>query len=161
MAFGQGHDPSSDSLFGGGAGSIPYDPNDPTLQQNQQNNAFALGGYRGRNGPTGNIIPGTGSADQLFGRYANLGAQAYNQPAPQLQLGQANGYMQFGDAARGQQEDALGLMRARAMGQVPSIAQQQGNYAMQGALQNQLAAANSVRGGPGASALAARSAMLG
>lgn len=59
--------------------------------------------------------------------------------------------------ARGMQMDAAGMARARAMGQVPSIAQMQADRQMQQAAAAQTSAAASARG-PGALALAQQNA---
>jgi len=62
--------------------------------------------------------------------------------------------------SRGQFLNALNLQQQAAMGQAPSVAQLQQQQGLEQALQAQLAAANSVRGGRGAQIAAARNAAM-
>jgi hypothetical protein len=164
MAF-SGHDRSNDDLLS---------PSMPTKYggANAYDKAFAYGGDTGfrDNSLQGFAVGDPGyqqwhdpsGAERAAARYQGLGMQWANMAPPAIgtDFRQANYYMGQGNQTRGQQAEALGLMRARATGQAPSIARMQGDYALAGALEDQMSAANSARGGPGAQALAARGAMF-
>lgn len=100
-------------------------------------------------------------ANNMANQYGSLAGDADRRDFISADFGNANQARGMGMDARGDQSQALAMMRARAMGQAPSIAQMQGNYALGQALNDQQSAVASARGGAGAQALAARAAMLG
>jgi hypothetical protein len=112
------------------------------------------------------IVPGTSGAEQATARYSGLADQARGTQAPTTNYGQANqDYGQYGQAqqfaygARGSQQDALALQRSAAMGQQPSVAQQQLQYGMNRGLAQNMSMAASARGGGANLAAANRAAM--
>lgn len=119
------------------------DPNQVTDKQ----------GYGLRQGPSG--------ADQATGRFQGLGAAWANRQAPQLNLDQANGYMQSGDQARQSQADALGMMQTAAQGNAPSAAAQQMAIGNADAMRAQLSAAAGARGAGAMGAAGYNAAQMG
>lgn len=90
-----------------------------------------------------------GGADAAANRYRYGADHAQGRGAEQVNYGQANQYGGLGMQAR-QGEAALAQqMQARAMGQVPSIAQQQADRQMQQAVAAQASQAASARGAAG------------
>jgi hypothetical protein len=76
-----------------------------------------------------------------------------------IDTGQANQAHGFGLAARGQQDQAIGLLRSAAQGREPSAAQLQMQSGLGQLGRQSFALANSARGGAGAQMLAARQGM--
>lgn len=85
-----------------------------------------------------------------MGPYATAGQDQSDYQANQGLAGQA----------RGQQNSALGLLQAAALGQQPSAAQIQMQQGTQQSIQAQMAMANSARGGAQNAALAQRNALM-
>lgn len=79
--------------------------------------------------------------------YNGLGDQAQGRMGAQAGYGNADQDRMMGLGARGSQADALGLAQQAAMGNAPSVAQQQLLQGRDQSLQNAMAMANSVRGG--------------
>lgn len=103
-----------------------------------------------------------GGADAAAGRMEGLANGSYGVGAGYQNnsyglAGLGSGYLGQSDAARAQQQQALGLMMGRATGQTPSIAQMQADRQMQQAVAAQGARAASARG-PAALALAQQQA---
>lgn len=84
-------------------------------------------------------------------------SQAQGRMGPQIDYTNANQSRGFNLASRDQSTQALDMMRQAAMGQGPSVAQQQLMAGRDAALQNSMAMANSARGG-GANLAAAQMA---
>ncbi len=127
-------------------------------QNNTTTNSF---GQTGQYNPDKFNYGGTpGGADSAANRYQWQGEHAGDRGAAQADYGRAGqwdqtaGQMgQMGLYARGGQQNVADMMNARAMGLVPSIAQQQGDRQMQQAAAAQGSLAASARG-PAALALA-------
>lgn len=96
-----------------------------------------------------------------YRRYAGLGNEAAQRGFIQGDPTHANEARGLGLTARLDQAQALELMRRRAMGLDPSMAEMAGKRQMADALAQQQSAVAATRGGPGAQAAAARAAMLG
>lgn len=97
----------------------------------------------------------------MIGHDQSLAGAAANRAAYQTDYGQYNGAMMQSQQARGSQQDALGMMRQAALGNVPSAAQIQGNQMINQSLQAQMAGAASARGGSLAQAAAMHNAANG
>lgn len=129
-----------------------------------------------------NAVMGTSGQDQAVARYQDMGTTMRQQPAYQLQYGDANGvlnqaqgaYSSASDAARNgftdlgqaqqsreQQQQALGLQQQAAQGTAPSRAEMLGRSMIDQSLKAQVAGAGSARGGPLAQMAAQRQAQNG
>jgi hypothetical protein len=144
----KGHDEANDDLFSSGA--------NPQMNPDNPQNARNFGGYGMQYNSPGDTTSGIArqsGADDYTQRYQGLAGQWMGMQAPQADYGQANGYlgqaggyMGMSDQARQSQMDALGMERQAAMGQVPSVAQQQMQMGNADAMRGQLAMAASARG---------------
>lgn len=94
-------------------------------------------------------------------RFQQMGGQAANRGAFQVDYGQANADRNDAAGARGAQVDALGMQRQAAAGAAPSRAELLGQQMAGQALNAQLAGAASARGGPLAQAAAQQGATNG
>jgi hypothetical protein len=108
-----------------------------------------------RNPTYGNVL---GYTQQQVDRSRSLGEAAAARAAYEQNYGGYDAAMAQSQAARGQQQDALGLSRAAAMGQAPSQAEGLGRNMIDQSLQAQMAGAASARGGGLAQAAAMRQA---
>jgi hypothetical protein len=128
---------------------VEYSPEAFKDSKEYNPNAFQYGGH-------------TGGAAEAAGRYANT-SNDYNAQARYATdqaygaLGAAYNDRNNAAGARGEQQTALGLMRARATGAAPSIAGMQAQRDMEMARAAQTSAAASARG-PAAMALAQQNA---
>ena len=106
---------------------------------------FSYGGYGGEY-VNGHFVMGSGGANRGAARAQAIGDEMYRQ-----------------ETYRGktpEQQAALDFQYGAAAGNAPSAAEIAGNQALQTSLQNQVAAAGSVRGGPMATAAAQRNNSL-
>jgi hypothetical protein len=94
-----------------------------------------------------------GGADEASNRYKRWGEAAQDRQAAQADYSQSNWDRQQAGYARADEGNALRMMRDRASGAVPSIAQMQADRQMQQAAAEQSSAAASARG-PAALAMA-------
>lgn len=129
-------------------------------------------GPDGRPVPTREWVSGEsvqrGRAESLNAEFGKMGADAQNRTAAQLNPHLMDQSRDLGMGSRGEQIRALqnqhiglGMAHDAAMGIGPSVAQEQLKLGMDRTIKNNLSTAASVRGGPGASALAARTAVMG
>lgn len=154
--FGPGRDPTLSPRVGAsygantpginyGAGNrARYEMHDPSREYGRYD-ATELGGYKG-------------GANDIAGALSRQGASYQGRAGTQINDPFAAANRGLGMEARGAQGDALGLMRAAALGQQPSAAQIQMGQGIDAALASQMAAANSARGGGANIALAQRNA---
>lgn len=98
-----------------------------------------------------------GGADEAANRYRSQAEGAQGRQGVQVNYDQANQDRNLGMQARAGQSRLAGAMEARAMGQVPSIAQMQADRQMGQAASEQASAAASARG-PAALALSQQNA---
>lgn len=101
----------------------------------------------------GYAVPGSSGFDKDVRRHREMGADAYGRTAPTIDRTQA-------DQARGWGAEAIGMMRQRALGQGPSAAEIAGRRMIDDQNAMTMGQAASARGGPGAQALAMRSAQF-
>ena len=133
----------------GGLGKNTFRASNYGDTKNYDPNSFNYGGWAGGASEAANRYAGTSNGYGAQAQYAT--GQAYNA------LGAAYGDRNNAALARGDQQAALGLMRDRATGNAPSIAQMQAQRDMEMARAAQTSAAASARG-PAAMALAQQNA---
>lgn len=92
---------------------------------------------------------GPNGANEAAGRYQGLGAAAQSRPGEHINTFESNWDRGEAQGARNEQVGIANLMRARAQGLVPSIAQQQADRQMRQAAAEQSSAAASARGPAG------------
>lgn len=106
------------------------------------------GGFAGRAPSEGNPGGLANGATRDINRYRGMGQQAAQRGAYQIDYSSAAADRQRAEAARYDQQDAMGMARAAAQGTAPSRAELLGQRMVGDSLDAQMAAAASARGGP-------------